>query len=932
MGNNDGNATGVGGTEENGGGDRRPMRPVPPPEAFRHLEGFREQSQNGKETNSDEDTSNRPDAINSSELAARAAAAATTAAPQRRLTRRPSSMFGELVVQKKSRLFDDLIPSSSRTETKLNNNNNNDNNNKYVVAETNMATNFSGSQSTWLQDDHQSTLMAADSRFTDTRSQFPADSQSEPTTTAEKSSLFGAVMRQFGSSISSAIPPSSPFRRRATTNDDNSLQPNTVGFRNLMASPSGKTIMNIVNQFNSPFKFQSPSSSHKKRQRRRRLWNDDDNDDSAVSKKRQRLDQEDDESKQSSNVLFPETNDSRSSLGGGLVDEHWREAPIVERNEEQPNVQMEVLDWSLVTKVRIEAHGGTIKPHEPHWILDAMHDHRDAFGYWIHQPLITNDESTPTNLPSGLLSRRNSASNLSTSKGLGKSFLSRQGSFGSRLDAKLAGKTKNSSSSNNNNNNKKGDQGEAPNPAKQQLAKDLMQLVRGPNAKYSRKRVLQEHFWWEEEPTTTIHNNNNKDAIETSRRQWQDSLRSLYFNYRRRVLNENHSRDSIKSMVLDTYFYAIGRDHSVLFRVAMGNDIDNAVPIVLVSSTSESFRKKLESHGMNLSRKCDDNDDDKEVIQLLESIQERESREKRKLIEAAAEAARKSKRIFQNVTQDVKADLEALRRAQAFGETAGADVNVRVKKKDEDAADEDGGKEKETLPKGIEISGWDNVSLFVEVYSNLYGDAMGEDANTGATTFRDPKSSHKILPLLVCPNTADFGAFEHATLKRLSLFPGEQTPNSKEKNHAQDTSTNAMEIRGIVLPCALRTILLVARNRILQDEKRFSVSTNSRKKNDDSDSSRYVVLHSSRPTILNSHKELPKSWIGGLNGSLIFNQGKKMKQPKELDENGNKSTEDQVFECSYGSVVSMAVWDTSREEVAACKLDSAFPENWIHKK
>jgi hypothetical protein len=69
----------------------------------------------------------------------------------------------------------------------------------------------------------------------------------------------------------------------------------------------------------------------------------------------------------------------------------------------------------------------------------------------------------------------------------------------------------------------------------------------------------------------------------------------------------------------------------------------------------------------------------------------------------------------------------------------------------------------------------------------------------------------------------------------------------------------------------------------------------------------------------------------GLNGSLVFNQGKKKKKKKKnltrdaIDDNGS------VFECPNGKVVSMAVWDTSREEVAACKLDDAFPDNWFKK-
>ena len=99
---------------------------------------------------------------------------------------------------------------------------------------------------------------------------------------------------------------------------------------------------------------------------------------------------------------------------------------------------------------------------------------------------------------------------------------------------------------------------------------------------------------------------------------------------------------------------------------------------------------------------------------------------------------------------------------------------------------------------------------------------------------------------------------------------------------------------------------------------------------DEPDASRYVVLHSmrSRPTTT-SNKQLSKSLIEGLSGTVLFNQGKRRK--KNLgDPNKNGENQNPVFECTSGKVVSMAVWDISREEVAACKLDDAFPDNWFN--
>lgn len=153
-----------------------------------------------------------------------------------------------------------------------------------------------------------------------------------------------------------------------------------------------------------------------------------------------------------------------------------------------------------------------------------------------------------------------------------------------------------------------------------------------------------------------------------------------------------------------------------------------------------------------------------------------------------------------------------------------------------------------------------------------------------------------------------------------------------------------MDICGILLPCVIRKLLLVTRNRILEDEKTTASVTKpssssssspppakkAKPNTDESDSSRYVVLQSTRSVIENSNnKHLAKSWIRGLSGSLVFNQGKRR---KSMSNDTNKKLQHRVFECSYGKVISMAVWDSSREEVAACKVDDAFPDNWFHKK
>ena len=637
---------------------------------------------------------------------------------------------------------------------------------------------------------------------------------------------------------------------------------------------------------------------------------------------------------QRSNLLFPDHDDSRSSLFGNEVggDHHWREAPIVDVGDNDSTMgmmttietRMEILDWSLPTKVRIEVHG----VRDTFWARGMLRDSDKALTYWEYRSNVKYNDtdsitaSTGTQKSSGLL-RRSISTNGLQQKNIGKKTMSRQNSFQG-----IAGINDNKNTNS---------------TVTADLAKFLIQSVRGPCAKYSRKRAMEED--WEQNMITTPDDNK-----ERSQRQWQQSMRSIFSNYCHRLDLLARQGDtpcptmdcSTNAIILNSYFYCLGQDHSVLFRFVLSSDgddgnnkIDHVIPVVLVSSTSDRFREQLEQHGMDMNDRS---------FQLLESIEEREARERARIIAAAA-AAKKSKMMKALLSPGVKADLEALRRAQAFGEQAGADVMVKVKKSIQQEEDE---LNKHKLPKAVRISGWDNVSLFFEVYLNKYGDVMESNTNNnnndnianGRIDGNGTSRSNRTLPLLICGN--DLGPFEHASMKRLRLFPVEKETESdnngstvaaSEQNLQEETtSSNSIDICGILLPCAIRKLLLVARNRILEEHKSsISVSDKSSSVQDEKkdsgspqDSSRYVVLHSMRP-----NKPLSKSLMVGLNGSLVFNQGKKKKKKNSTrdvtDDNGS------VFECPNGKVVSMAVWDTSREEVAACKLDDAFPDNWFKK-
>ena len=136
------------------------------------------------------------------------------------------SLFSQLPIRSKSRLFD-FAGSNSR-----------------IASETNF------SQSTWLQEEHQSTLQGGGG----CSNIFPNDeSQKED---KPKSSLFGAIMKfssnikssSFSSSSSSYKGLSQTHAEGKVSRNDNPTTTDVGGISSLLTSPSGKSIMNLVNR------------------------------------------------------------------------------------------------------------------------------------------------------------------------------------------------------------------------------------------------------------------------------------------------------------------------------------------------------------------------------------------------------------------------------------------------------------------------------------------------------------------------------------------------------------------------------------------------------------------------------------------------------------------------------------------------------------
>ena len=673
-----------------------------------------------------------------------------------------------------------------------------------------------------------------------------------------KSSLFGAVMKRFGSTSASemgASHPSTPTRK--------SSYGSTSTFGGLgnaapsMMSPTGNSVMNIVNKFvmNSPFRFQSPqrkrrlnvSSSYNNNKKSLSQYSSSPHSNhsnlSAVgtpspAKKRRKLD------------LEEHTNQSSSLSRSSLHDhEMWEEATI--SNEKQINF----VDWSLKSKARIECH-----PAECFWQYRQTQKWKDGLKYW--QFKCTNDgtPTTTTNLPplrrsSSLLSRDNTSTLMGSSKMM------------TMMD-----------------------------PPKSKM---------GPQSKLAGGETTQLHR--PQDPATQILQSINairrdisSNAPASERRKWQDAFQSVYLKYCKRIQSSTSST-TVATDVLECNFYSIGIDHVVLFSLEAITESPFYIPRVIISTCCPSVLEELQKYGAN-------------PIMLAEKAPTIGQEEQ---LLSPSPVASKTKHSPMSPT--LKADLEALRQAQAFGTNAGADVHVKLRRKSSKTKDLDPEQKNRPTPP-LSLKGMDDVSLFFEFYLNQFG-----CITAAATDDDNPTASISGLPILV---SCDLGPFLHATQSSLTVNPAAKDyPTNGGNDDVANTTGDAVEVEGTILPGTVRKLMVSLASYMTEtkarDERNHSLlgctNNNNGELMGDSDGahgSHYVVFHSIEDEA--SPLAPRTSHSSRFTASAIFNGWQKHSD----DDIDNGTSNHRVKECSGGRAIQLMVWDISRSNVVACKLEA----------
>jgi hypothetical protein len=219
-------------------------------------------------------------------------------------------------------------------------------------------------------------------------------------------------------------------------------------------------------------------------------------------------------------------------------------------------------------------------------------------------------------------------------------------------------------------------------------------------------------------------------------------------------------------------------------------------------------------------------------------------------------------------TEDEEEELEELRRAQAHGETAGADVSIATKKTFS--------KPKRVPP--LCVVGEDGCGAFFEFFLNTFG-----RCDTWHTCNGD-------VPLLL---SRKIGPFQHASLQTLAVS------NRRMQNDPHAT----IELRGPILPCALQELVSTTARRMRQD------TTEKCHPSDEKVGSHYFVVH------IQAHDGKGNGTLNDTDtaGSRWLNSGATMSGKLEATPR----------ECELGQVVGMIVWDIPRPNMISYKTEPA---------
>ena len=770
----------------------------------------------------------------------------------------------------------------------------------------------------------------------------------------------------------------------------------TTGAAWSMLSPHGNSIMNIVKGMvmNSPFRFQSPEKKRRRKKtsisstpssstpqrsiKRRRLNLDLDENSRDASNLAKRLESTSTLSTTSPALLLSPSASSRTPnrpRRRGMDIDEWHEALLIQPSGTHDNYDakkevfcgMSLVDWSLKERVRMECHPATI--------ATAVMNSRQwdsAMAYWQHPAtplppsiLLLLEQQHPGNLQNQIrtssatdmfapksqnvnavpqkLQRTQSMSSVSSRHGVARKGTTGNGNLVDKAKAtgtKVVDSIQPVAQTSNPANSKS--------KRNQALAARLVRSVKGPHATLGRQGHESKS---QVTPGSDLAMANS--FLVQRRRDWQEAFRSVYLKWQSQwsELEASSSRsESQPNSWMDCYFYCVSPDHTVLFRLrnpqhALTSTTEDGgtamIPQVLISNTTPAVKEKLIQKGIE------------RVEYLAPDVAKLIGIDTQDTLFSPQEKATPQPRAAPGGTflspmspTLVQAELEALRKAQVHGETAGADVSVKIKKSNNENSNSNKGPDIcDNCTGPLLLSGLDDVALFFEVYFNTHGrlsTLLDQESlhNANATKKIQAQQRSQDVPLILCRSV---GPFANATRKLLHAFPCE-SPTERKENDGNGINRNSsayaafeFESDSAILPCSIRSMVATMSAELIAHNDDTSLKHSGvtapqgpfddNNRQSESVGTHHMILHLSteRPTYLSNElsafkptksisSSVSPSWT---KTSAWLNHGE--------DPAGTvlPSAGLNVDECQSGRVVPLLVWDVTRKDAVAYKLENS---------
>ena len=388
-----------------------------------------------------------------------------------------------------------------------------------------------------------------------------------------------------------------------------------------------------------------------------------------------------------------------------------------------------------------------------------------------------------------------------------------------------------------------------------------------------------------------------------------EQIRQLNCPTRARAENDAHL---VVQQVCDLYFYATGKGHTALFRVGVERRRDTSssshttgplealndgmaarfVPEIIISSSTLELREKLRSMGVQLM-----------LLDHWHSLKRGSVFKEEDLTRSLQPLSTAVKLQQQDNSPSIQAELVALRRAQAFGQTVGADVSVRVHSRAGGGHSLPSRSPKRIPP--LYMTGLDDCAAFFEIYYNTFGDIR-------AGNLQLPWKTNELgqdVPLLLCRK---LGPFLHSTVKSVRSTIRQTKTVALGESTSEPPASTALCLEGYILPCAVRDLISASANVLLANEASRDVEEDiSALEVENIAGTHHFTI---RPTAYSGEEaagNVKPGTIGSYSSKGMNGDYSVLQQSDYMDG---------MQYCEHDEILMLAVWDMQRPNSLAYKL------------